>query len=104
MKNLRTIIASVALSALMFAGGAAFTASANAQNIFAVTNAQLAQRGERGSARNIMVVRHNLERLIDQLQRDRHDYGGHREKAVDLMSQARNELLQAEAYDATHGH
>ncbi|MBC5816612.1 MAG: hypothetical protein GIW97_08735 [Candidatus Eremiobacteraeota bacterium] len=60
------------------------------------------RRGERGSNKNIHQVRARLERLIDELQRDRRDYGGHREQALDLMNQARNQLLQAEAYDRAH--
>lgn len=59
-------------------------------------------RGERGSARNIIVVRRRLEAMIDQLQRDQRDFGGHREKAVDLLQQARAELNAAIQYDATH--
>jgi|GEM_PF-941425 len=60
------------------------------------------RRGEHGSFRNIRFVRTRLERLIDELQRDRRDYGGHREQAIDLMSKARQQLLEAEAYDGTH--
>ncbi len=59
-------------------------------------------RGERGSVRNIAQVRGRLERLIDELNRDRHDYGGHRVQAIELMQQARNQLLQAEEYDRQH--
>ncbi|MBV9402746.1 MAG: hypothetical protein JO018_03360 [Candidatus Eremiobacteraeota bacterium] len=59
-------------------------------------------RGERGSARNIYQVRIRLERLIDQLQRDQHDYGGYRQHAIDLMQQARQQLLLAEQWDLQH--
>lgn len=59
-------------------------------------------RGELGSARNIKRVRAALERLIDQLQRDQHDFGGYRVKAVASMQQARADLDQALQWDATH--
>jgi hypothetical protein len=106
--NLRAVIATGALATSLIAG------AASAQTVTlpngatingpisrnATTNARL--RGERGSVRNIRTVRVRLEGLIDNLQRDRRDYGGHREQAIDLMSQARNQLLAAEAYDRTH--
>jgi hypothetical protein len=45
-----------------------------------------------------------LEKLIDQLQRDQHDFGGWRIKAVEAMRQARYDLDQALQWDATHAH
>lgn len=106
--NIKALIATGALATSLIAGAASAQtvtlpngATINgpiSQN--AATNPRL--RGERGSVRNIRAVRVRLERLIDNLQRDRHDYGGHREQALDLMSKARNQLLQAEAYDGTH--
>ncbi|MFN2527639.1 MAG: hypothetical protein ABR584_02875 [Candidatus Baltobacteraceae bacterium] len=60
------------------------------------------RRLEHGSFRNIRFVRARLERLIDELQRDGRDYGGHREQAIDLMTKARQQLLEAEAYDRAH--
>jgi len=59
-------------------------------------------RGERASARNLIAERRKLEGIIDSLQRDRHDYGGHRETAIDLLQRARAELDAAIQYDATH--
>jgi hypothetical protein len=53
-------------------------------------------RGEAHSNRNIRMVRKHLEHVIDELQHDQHDYGGHRVKALDLLNQARQELLLAE--------
>ena len=54
------------------------------------------ERGEYKSNRNIHMVRRHLEHVIDELQHDQHDYGGHRVKALDLLQQARQELLLAE--------
>jgi len=64
--------------------------------------AQPPARGELGSARNIKRVRGALERLIDQLQHDQHDFGGYRVKAIAAMQQARVDLDQALQWDATH--
>jgi hypothetical protein len=61
-------------------------------------------RGEIGSARNIRNVRAMLEKLIDQLQRDQHDFGGYRVRALEDMRRARQSLDQALQWDATHGH
>lgn len=60
------------------------------------------ERGSKGSDRNIARVRHHLEKVIDELQHDQHDYHGHRETALDLLHQARQQLLAAEQYDAKH--
>ncbi len=86
-------------------------AAAGAAATFAATKAAFAQtpppqppgtRGEIGSAKNVQYVRRALERLIDQLQRDQHDFGGWRVKAIQAMQQARYDLDQALQWDATH--
>ena len=100
MKNWKTALGALVLSISTFGAGAAFTTAAHAQPMPATTPF----RGERGSARNIAYVRAHLERLIDELQRDQRDYDGHREQAIDLMQQARNQLILALQWDATHGH
>jgi hypothetical protein len=56
-------------------------------------------RNAAGSNRNIREIRKHLEHVIDELQHDQHDYAGHRVKALDLLNQARNELLLAEQAD-----
>ncbi len=61
-------------------------------------------RGEIGSARNIRHVRTMLEKLIDQLQHDQHDFGGWRVKAIAAMQHARADLEKALEWDATHPH
>jgi len=45
-----------------------------------------------------------VEIAIDQLQRDQRDYGGHRQQAIDLMQQARIQIIAAIEWDATHPH
>ena len=60
-------------------------------------------RNDMKSNRNIRMIRKHLEHVIDELQHDQHDYAGHRLKALDLLNQARQELLAAEQSNtATH--
>jgi len=54
------------------------------------------RRDQGKSNANIRMIRKHLDRVIDELQHDQHDYSGHRAKALDLLNQARQELLQAE--------
>ncbi|MBV9438473.1 MAG: hypothetical protein JOZ24_00625 [Candidatus Eremiobacteraeota bacterium] len=60
-----------------------------------VPGARMHLRGDRSSDRNLLQVRRRLEALIDQLQRDQHDYAGHRVKAIDDLQMARNEIEAA---------
>jgi hypothetical protein len=55
-------------------------------------------RNQPASNGNLLHVRAWVEQMIDQLQRDERDYGGHREQAIDAMQAARNQLLAAEQY------
>lgn len=92
LKNWKAAIAALVFAATSFAAGAALTASAQA-------------RGEWGSAANIVAVRDRLGGLIDQLQRDNHDYGGHRIAAVAEMQKAQAQLGAALRYDRSNpGH
>jgi hypothetical protein len=97
VKNWKALIASLLLSLTMFGAGAAFTSAAHAQAAGVI-------RGEYGSARNLLRARTRLETLIDQLQRDQRDYGGHRVAAIANMQQARAQLDEAIEYDRSHGH
>lgn len=102
--NIKTVAAVAALSGVLVAG------AASAQSVNVGQNAPLSAithhyRGERGSSANIRRVRREVERSIDQLQNDSHDFGGHRAQAVELLQQARAQLLLAEQYDRQHpGH
>lgn len=77
---------------------------APAQSVPAPTNAmQRAHlRGESGSARNLLRIRKQLERDIDQMQHDRRDYGGNRETAIDSLQKARQAIEDAIEYDRMH--
>ena len=97
MKTLNAIALAAAVAVPSFAAGAVATQPALAQMMPAT-------RGEQGSARNILWVKTRLEAIIDSLQRDRRDYGGHREAAIDDLQRARVELQAAINFDAGHGH
>ena len=48
---------------------------------------------------NLAAVRHNLDNIMDVLQRDSGDYGGHRVDALQRLAQARERLSSALRYD-----
>ena len=94
--NLRLIALAAAI------GATAVGTAASAQQL--PVNPAYAQtlRSGQGSDRNLRAEMRRLEQVIDSLQRDRHDYGGHREQAVDLLQRARQQLEDALEYDRTH--
>ncbi len=99
--NVRLILLSAALA------GTALTTVASAQQLPpAGVNAtqQGYQRGGRGSDRNLHNELRRLEGVIDMLNRDQHDYNGHRVQAIQDLQQARQQLEDALEYDRTHGH
>ena len=92
LKNWKAALATLVLAAGSFGAGAVFTSGAQA-------------RGEWGSAANLYAVRSHLGSLIGQLERDSHDYGGHRVDAINDMQQATSQITQALQYDSSHpGH
>jgi hypothetical protein len=92
VKNWKAALATLVFCATSFGAGAVFTSGAQA-------------RSEWGSASNIARVRNGLGSLIDQLQRDNRDYGGHRVAAIGEMRQAQADLTAALRYDRAHpGH
>ena len=92
--NLRPLGVALALAALLGSGVAATPVAAQIQPAPVL-------RSERGSARNLIHVRRRLEALIDQMQRDQHDYGGYRVQAIQALQQARQDIMQAIQSDAT---
>jgi hypothetical protein len=95
--NVRLIVLTAAL------GATALGTVASAQQLPAANPNPYHLRSDRGSDRNIRSEMRRLEGVIDALQRDRHDYGGHREQAIDLLQRARQQLDEALEYDRTHG-
>ena len=94
--NLRLVVLTAAL------GSVALGTVASAQQLQPPGPNAMYLRSGRGSDRNLVVERRRLEQVIDMLQRDRHDYGGHREQAVDLLQRARQQLDEALEYDRSH--
>ena len=95
--NLRLVVLTAALGSSIALGTVA-----SAQQLPAQNPNPMYLRSGRGSDRNLQVERRRLEQVIDMLQRDRHDYGGHREQAVDLLQRARQQLDEALEYDRSH--
>ena len=105
---LRRGIATLALTALGFGAGAAFTSQASAQTVAQPGQAGAMMphhlRGEHRSAQDIAHVERRLKRIIASLNRDQRDYGGHRVNAINLLNQADQQLEAAIQVDATTPH
>jgi len=97
IQNWKAALGAVILSLTTFGTGAAWTASAQARPAIPLVRAD--GRGDR----NLRADRQRLEAIIDQLQRDPRDYGGHREQAVDLLTQARAQIDAGLAYEERGG-
>ncbi len=96
--NVRLIVLSAAL-----AGTALSTVASAQQQPYNPAMQQQHLRGNRGSDRNLRQEYRKLEQVIDGLQRDQRDYGGHRVQAIQALQQARQQLDEALEYDRTHG-
>jgi hypothetical protein len=59
-------------------------------------------RGQGASDDNLQRVHHHLEKMIDLLQHDEHDYCGHRVQAIDLLQQARTQIEAGLSCDSQH--
>ena len=97
ISNWKAALGAAILSLATFGAGAAWTASAQARPAVPVLRTD--GRGDR----NLRADRQRLETVIDQLQRDPRDYGGHREQAVELLSQARTQIDAGLAYEERGG-
>ena len=58
--------------------------------------------GSNRSDRNLAYVRSDVEQVVDMLQRDNTDYGGHRVDAIGFLQQSREQLSDALASDRGH--
>lgn len=91
MERKRFLAAAAGVGAVLASASAAFADAT-----------PMPMRGEHASNANVRHIRERLEEVIDNLSRDQHDYGGHREKALDFLQKAREQLLAAENWAATH--
>jgi len=94
-------IASFSAVALL---GVLTVGAAVAQQASAPYNPPGFERGQGGSNANLHRVRRGLEREIDMMQHDQHDYEGHRLRAISDLQAARNEIVAAEQYAKSHGY
>lgn len=97
-KNWKAGITTAVLSLSLLAAGAA---GVSAQTT-TMPNAQNSMYNQQHSNHNIAYVRRRLEEAIDHLQNDQHDYGGHRVQALQLLQQARQQLMQAQQWENLH--
>jgi hypothetical protein len=97
--NIKAVVSAAALLTMTALSGAAIaqTGPAPMQGMQGPM-----MRGQHASNHNIRAERRRLGRIIDSLQHDEHDYGGHRVKAIELLQHARAELDQAIEYDKAH--
>lgn len=99
--NLRLLASATALTAIL--AGTAVSAQVVQPNLpVQVHPMRPGLRNGRGSDQNLRVEIRRLERVIDMLQRDQHDYGGHRVQAISLLQQARAQLAEGLQYDRSH--
>lgn len=89
--NIKAIVAASLLSATIGAAGAG------------IASAQV-DRGQYGSNQNMWSVRGHVDAMIDQLQHDDRDYGGHRAAAINDLQAARHEIVDAEQFAREHGY
>lgn len=99
------LAAAAGTAAAVAAGGAAL--GANVYPLSAYTPAPGLtpgpyRRGQYRSDRNLRVIFRHVERIIDMLQRDQHDYCGHRVRAIGYLQQAREELRAGLQCDESH--
>ena len=84
---------------LVLAGAVAGTLAGGVASAQQIVPNSAAVRGDRGSDRNLRVEIRRLEGVIDMLQNDRHDYNGHRVRAIEDLQRARTELAAGLKYD-----
>jgi len=78
-------------------------ATAGGQAVGGSTMGGMSTLGQQESNDSLTAARQHLETAIDALQRDTHDYGGFRVKAMDAMQAARTQILDALQYRSQHG-
>lgn len=99
--NVRLIALTTALAATL-AGTAASAQQVQPYIPGQVQTGPSVLRNGRGSDQNLRADIRRLERVIDMLQRDQHDYGGHRVQAIQLLQQARAQLNEGLQFDRGH--
>ena len=91
-----------ALSAAGVASGASFPFPATNASPGPSASPNFRRRGEHGSLSDLEHANRMVERIIDRLQRDQTDFGGHRVAAIEDLQRARADIEAAIQYDRTH--
>jgi hypothetical protein len=92
--NLRSLIGSLGIAVAIASGAVAASAQTTTP-----------PSGYRQSSEvNVTLISERLARQIANLQRDAHDYGGHRDAAIGILQNAQNELTAAAQFAAAHGY
>ena len=94
MDRKRFIGTTAGVAATLAATGAALAADPTPNPVWT--------RREGSSDTNLRRVHRHLERIIDELQHDQHDYCGHRVQAINLLQQARGQIEAGLKCDVTH--
>ncbi|HEY7979903.1 MAG TPA: hypothetical protein VID19_00345 [Candidatus Eremiobacteraceae bacterium] len=102
-------IADIARARADIASALAYDNSHERYNLSAAAAANAAaeadfERSQAGSDRNLNYVRTYLERALDMLRRDSHDYGGYRVKAIADLEAARDQIGTALRQDTRGEH
>ncbi len=82
--------------------GAALVATLASAGAAGAQPAPYPDHGQSESNRNIDRVADKLSQLIAQLNLDRHDYDGHRLRAIQLLEQGQDQLQAAIRYERAH--
>ncbi len=104
MQTMKMLTTAAAVAAVLVSAGTAMAAPVTPGPV--ATMVPMPQRNQHNqfqSNQNLRVARRHVELAIDELHRDPADYGGHKEKAVDDLTQARAYLEQGLSYQRTHG-
>jgi hypothetical protein len=91
-----------ALSAAGVASGASLPVPVNTASPGPSASPYYRRRGERGSHYDLRHADRAIEHIIDRLQRDQTDDGGHRIAAIADLQQARAQIAAALQYGQTH--
>ena len=94
--NVRLLALAGAVAGIAFGGAASAQTWSNPPAMYA--------QADHHSDQNLRVVRGRIDNLIDQLQRDQHDYSGHRVQAIADLQAARAQLDAALRADQSDRH
>ena len=102
--NLRSVLGTLGMAAIVAATSAAASAQSNPYNYNPNYNYSNPYQYRQQSLINVGKIARGVQGGINHLNRDSRDYGGHRVNAISNLQNAENELQQAAAYAQAHGY